>query len=409
MLDARILYMKEENAHQHIFREPSNSGRLYSNARDMLINDISIEDKTWKREECSFLIKKETERTYEEPIDFSIDESDEYTYLEPNADGFEEVVKRVVKRTQEDECGSCGGDGVYCDRCDGDGIRSCSCVEGYNSSNCSNCGGSGKIEVLNPDLDKKNMQCVDCDGTGVKKTSHSRCNGTGSIQCKNCLGGNKDIECSDCKGSGEILKIEATRVEYYVRVNSDNHKPDGLSSADGYTIKNPKDSHWETTRSETFDSIEEAEEKGEKPSSSLLMPVPSGEKVKVKYTSEEIEYSKIDLVLDTSLLSDSEDNSTVEHTTWVSEDNSAYSGRIDAEKVSLSTSTASFAVKYVAFALFGGTIISLLLYLPFAIISDYIINIPDSRLAVVFLIILVVVNASLGWVSLIQSRYSFSV
>lgn len=402
-------YDMKEESYDYIFKDPSSSGRLYSDAKSALIDDISVEDKIWKKEECSFLIKRQTERTYEEVADFSIEKSDNYSYTEPTIDGFEEAESRVVKQAEEDECSSCKGDGFYCDECGDTGEKSCSCYTGYKSSKCPNCGGSGKVEVLSSDLEDKNIQCGDCDGSGRKKTSHSRCNGTGSIKCKNCLGGSKDVECSNCKGLGKTLKIEATRVEYQVDVNTNDHTPPDLSSADGYRIKNPKDSYWKTTEAETFNSLEEAEENGENPTASLLMPVPSGEKIKIGYTSKEIKYKKVNVVLKTSSLKGDQSDDTVEHTIWVNEDNSVYSGRINAERIGLATSALVFAVKYAVFGLWAGTIGSLILYLPFAFVDDYIIAIPDPVLVAVFSLIWLVVNALIAWTSLMEARYSFSV
>lgn len=78
---------------------------------------------------------------------------------------------------------------VPCPKCDGSG-------------NCTNCGGTGKVDCDNCD---GSGRCPHCDGWG--EVDCQRCDGTGIITCPDC-GGQKVIECPSCNGEGVTVNSE---------------------------------------------------------------------------------------------------------------------------------------------------------------------------------------------------------
>lgn len=401
--------MDKEEAYEHVFNDPSSKGPFYPSSRSGVIKDLSVEDCDRTKEVCEFWVKKEYKRKYEEPMDFSIEDSDKYVYERQMPQQFTESQYRLVEEAREAECGSCEGTGSYCSECRDTGKVSCKvCCNGYRSRKCSNCGGDGKVEVLSADLDGKYVQCGECDGDGVKKEVHTECDSSGSIKCKECLGGNKDVECSSCNGEGEVTKIEATSVSYDVRTNSSSHVPEEIKSEDHYYIDNPRDRHWETVESQTFDNLNEAEEGEDEPNSDLLMPVPSGEKVKIRYKREEIEYKKIDLEVRARSIKGSYEDDTLNHRVWVHEESSRSVNKIGVTKSSIPASAISALGNYIFLGIWGCTIIALLLLLPLMFVSDYIYTLPDVVIGGYFAIVWLALNVFIAWTSITEARYSFS-
>jgi hypothetical protein len=399
-----------EKAHNNIFSDPDNCGLLYGKSKKNLIKSKSTKEETMFRKKCEFLVKSEFSSTYEEPADFSVEDSDTYVHVLPTSSDFSEDKYRVVNSIEEDECSSCNGSGVYCTECNDTGKVKCSCYDGKESKTCSNCNGSGKVEVLTNDLEERYIQCGECDGSGKKKKYHSKCNGSGNLQCNNCLGANKDVECQDCDGNGEVLAIKANKVRYMTRENSVENKSKAINECDNKYVYNPSDYSWKTTHNQEFDEIPDPSSDDDHiPSTKLLDPIPDGEIVKIRYTRKELKYEKIDVELRSSALAGSYDENTLQHTVWVNKETSKAKNQIKVDNSSLYRAIPLVIIKYAFVGLWGGSIVSLILMLPIAGFSDYIFKLPDTVLGICFFIIWTAINLFVLWDSILESAYQFRI
>lgn len=401
--------MDKANVHKQAFNHPDKNGRLYSRAKDNLVRDTSIQEKTRVRERCEFWIMSETERNYEEPIGFSVDDSELYVQERPSIEEFAEEEYRIVSSISESDCSLCNGDGIHCSECSGTGKVSCSCRTGYKRKRCSNCSGSGKVEVYDSNLDKRNIECGDCDGSGRQKSIHSKCGGRGELDCETCLAGNRDIECEGCNGAGIVNLVNATETKFKVRQNTTENIPSSIQEADHYLMNNPPDRYWETVHQETYDGIPENGSSENKPDENLLLPVPSGQKVKVRYTKETITYEKADLKLRTSNLAGSYDDEQdkIEHTIWKPKGYSRTVNKIDASRVGNIDYSLAVLWNFAFVGLWGGSIVTLVLMLPIAAVNDYIITIPETLMGLIAVIIFVLLNIIIMWGSIENERYKF--
>lgn len=401
--------MDETNVHKQAFNDPEKNGSLYSRARSNLIKDTTIQEETRERERCEFWVMDKTEKNYEEPIGFSVSDNELYVQEIPSIEEFTEKEYRVVNGINESDCSSCSGDGIHCSECDGTGEVSCSCRTGYKWKRCSNCDGSGKVEVYDSNLDKRNIECGDCDGSGRQKSVHSKCGGRGGFDCEKCLAGNRDIECEDCNGAGTVNLIDATEIRFEVRQNTTENIPSSIKEADHYLMNSPPDSYWETVHQEIYNGIPENGSSENKPDENLLLPVPNGEKVKVRYTKETITYQKADLTLRTSDLVGSydDDQNKVEHTIWKPKEYSRTVNKIDASRVGNIDYGLAVLWNFAFVGLWGGSIITLILMLPVAAVSDYIVKIPETLMGLIAVVIFVLLNLVVMWDTIVNSRYRF--
>lgn len=399
--------MEKQKLKDLVFYESDDMGFLYSKAKDDLIKDVSVEDEKIKVNTCKFLIRKDRDKEYEEPIDFSVDDNDLYVRDLPINTNFAEQEYRLVHNISESECSSCQGSGSYCDNCRDTGSVSCTCHRGYKSETCSNCSGSGKVEVLSNELDEKTIQCGECDGSGKLKHSHSKCNGSGKIQCKECLAGQKDIECSNCLGEGTVSLVNVTQVKYKVRENTSEVKSKGVRSSNNSRVDSSLDYKLETVSEETYDELPDPDDTVV--DDSVLYPIPDGEKVKIEYTSEEVNYNKVDLKLRGGYLDGDYDDDEVDHTVWIYGDDDSAIDTISAKKSKLSMSLISILTRFIVFGLWAGTIASLILFLPVSLFHNYIISMPDVFLVLSFALIWLAVNWFVLWESALKSRYGFEI
>jgi hypothetical protein len=401
--------MEESDIHEQAFNEPDKNDLLYSRARDNLIKDTAIQEETRERERCEFWVMDKKEKNYEEPIGFSVSDNELYVQERPPIEEFTEEEYRVVNGIDESDCSSCNGDGIHCPECNDTGEVSCSCRTGYKWKKCSNCDGSGKVEVYDSNLDKRNIECGDCDGSGRRKSVHSKCEGRGGFDCQKCLAGNRDIECEDCKGAGTVELINATKTEFKVRQNETKNVPSSIKEADHYLMNSPPDRYWETVHQEIYNGIPESEDAENKPDENLLLPVPNGEKVKVRYTKETITYQKVDLTLRTSDLVGSYDDeqNKVEHTIWKPKEHSRVINKIDASRVGNIDYVLAVLWNFAFVGLWGGSIVTLILMLPIAAVNDYIITIPEALLGLIAVVIFVFINLLVMWEVITTGRYRF--
>lgn len=397
--------MKQNKAKNLVFRDPDNKGFLYSKAKNQMIKDMSIENEKIEVNSCKFLVRIDRDTKYEEPIDFSVNKNDLYVRNLPTDNNFDEEEYRLVHNISESECSSCRGSGSYCGNCNDTGSVRCNCINGYKSEACSNCGGSGKVEVLSNDLDEKTIQCGECDGSGKLKHIHSKCGGSNSLQCKECLAGEKDVECSNCLGEGTVSLVNVTQVKYKVRENTSEVKSEGVRSSDNGRVDSTLDYKLETVEEKNYDELPDPDE--DSIEKSVLYPIPDGEKVKTKYTSKEVNYDKVDLKLDGSYLNGDHDNE-VDHTVWIYGDDNSI-GSISVEQRTLTISIISLLWKFIVFGLWLGTIASLILFLPINLFHNHIIGLPDSLLVLSLAVIWLLVNGFLMWDSTLRSRYRFKI
>lgn len=402
--DANNSSMDENDIYKHGFNNPDSAGMLYSRAKRALVSDIATQQKSRTRERCEFWLRDEYERSYEEPIDFPLEEDDFYVREVPEVEPFTEEEYKVVNQIRNADCSSCNGTGHYCSDCNGTGTINCrGCRGGYKRKRCSNCSGNGKVEVVDTDLNKRNIQCGDCDGSGKQKSVHSRCGGQGELDCKTCLNGARDIECVDCDGHGRVTRIDATRVRFRVKTNSSEKKPSSINNAESHIVRNPRESHWNLKQQETYDKIPDAENG---PDENLLLPIPDEEKLTIRYTKEEISYDKVDLTLSTSdLVGDYEDD-TIKHTVWVREDGRWYN-KISVNKQGMFSYLAEVLGSWFVVGLWGGAILSLIFLLPVSAFSDYVYEIPGLVIALIGTVVWAIINIFVLWDLVVTARYRF--
>jgi len=401
------LLMDKIDVYNQAFSDPTKNGLLYSRAKDKLIKEITIQQEEREIERCEFWIKNETRKEYEEPIDFSLTESERYSQATPTIEPFTEQEHRVVNKVSKSDCSSCNGNGIYCSECSGTGTVNCTCINGYNRERCSNCDGNGKVEVYDSSLDKRNIKCGDCDGSGRQKSIHSKCGGKGELDCETCIAGNRDIECKDCEGVGSIKKISAIRKKFVVRQNTRENIPSSIQNADHYSMSNPSDHHWETVNQETYDKFPENGDS--RLDDDLLLPVPSGEKVRLRYTKEAAVYEKADLTLRTGNLNGNYDDNKLEHTVWNPVNGSSLINRINASRIGNVSYIMTVLYTFGFVGLWGGSIITLILMLPIAAINDYIITIPETILGLIAVVIFNILNLIILHDSIVDERYTFKV
>lgn len=403
--------MDKTNVHKQAFNGPDKSGSLYSRAKNNLIKNTTIQEKTRERERCEFWVMDKTDKNYEEPIGFSVNDNELYVQERPSIEEFAEKEYRVVNGINESNCSSCNGDGIHCSECNGTGKISCSCRTGYKRKRCSNCDGSGKVEVYDSNLDKRNIECGDCDGSGQQKSVHSKCGGRGELNCENCLSGNRDIECENCDGAGTVNLINTTEIRFKVRQNTTENVPSSIKEVDHYLMNSPPDRYWETVYQETYNGIPENEDAENKPDDNLLLPVPNGQKMKVRYTKETITYEKADLTLRTSNLVGSYDDeqNKVEHTIWKPKEHSRVINKIDASRVGNIDYGLAVLWNFAFVGLWGGSIITLILMLPIAAVNDYIITIPEALMGLIAVVIFVLLNVIIMLDAIENKRYKFKI
>jgi hypothetical protein len=198
-------------------------------------------------------------------------------------------------------------------------------------------------------------------------------------------------------------------VKYETSVNVSENTPSDVKNADHYYISKASESQWETTHQKTFDEIPESGDGDKIPRDELLLPVPNGENLKIRYEKEKIEYEKLNFSLDaTSLAGDYEDD-TVETNVWKQKGRQRLANKIDASKLGIPTYVFSILFNFVVVGLWGGSIVTLILMLPIVAIDDYIFAIPDAILGFIAFVIFWMINAVIMWDSVVDGRYKFKI
>jgi hypothetical protein len=87
----------------------------------------------------------------------------------------------------KEECSDCGGKGVDCPECDGEGTIECTKCDGEGTIECTKCDG-------------ENDKCNKCKGEG--EIECKECDGTGEVKCTEC----ENHICDDCLGRENYAK-----------------------------------------------------------------------------------------------------------------------------------------------------------------------------------------------------------
>jgi hypothetical protein len=207
-------------------------------------------------------------------------------------------------------------------------------------------------------------------------------------------------------GEGTVSLVNVTQVKYKVRENTSELKSKGVRSSNNSRVNSASDYRLEKVSEETYHELPDPDDTVV--DESVLYPIPDGEKVKIEYTSKEVNYDKVDLKLRGGHLSGDHDNE-VDHTVWIYGDDDSAIDTISAKKSTLSMSLISILTRFIVFGLWAGTIASLILFLPISIFHNHIISIPDVFLVLSFALIWLAVNGFVMWDSALKSRYGFEI
>jgi DnaJ-class molecular chaperone len=98
------------------------------------------------------------------------------------------------KKTDDDKCVECGGEGIFVGRC--------SCQNGEVVSPCPTCRGSGNSGRFG------RHPCAECGGSGVVGTPCQYCRGRGELR----------VLCQECHGTGKLPTAE--QIQARARMNA---------------------------------------------------------------------------------------------------------------------------------------------------------------------------------------------